>query len=65
MKNTELYPDHDGICMYCGTIVPCEEADCNESAGHESICPECMKKERDRPDPEYLASEQRYDGSEF
>ena len=53
---------HDGRCR-CGAVVPCEEADCAESPGHEYPCPECLAAERRRPaDPMLAALESRADG---
>lgn len=51
---------HDGLCR-CGAVVPCEETDCSEPPGHEYTCPECLAALRNQPDPDYLASERRYD----
>jgi hypothetical protein len=56
---------HDGICMYCGALVPCDDIECIAPAGHESLCCDCMIKERNRPDPFDIACERRYDGSDI
>jgi len=46
---------HDGQCQ-CGVIVPCEEAECTAPPGHESICKECLEKEKKRPIAGYGSS---------
>ena len=58
--DTPCTADHDGLCR-CGQIVPCEESYCSEPAGHEYLCPKCLKAECGRPDTFDLACERRYD----
>lgn len=52
--------EHDGRCR-CGATVPCGEPDCTEPDGHEYPCHECLRRDRDRPDPLDMALERMYD----
>jgi hypothetical protein len=66
-QSTAACAGHDGRCE-CGAVVPCEEPDCNEPAGHSYVCPECLRAEKDvshrstryadeLPDPEVVYGE--------